>query len=46
LSVLKARQVTYECRQQAGTGLWQVFFFDPNGAKIELDFPASEGVPA
>ncbi len=45
LSVLKARKVEYECRQQAGTGLWQVFFFDPNGAKVELDFPASERVP-
>jgi catechol 2,3-dioxygenase-like lactoylglutathione lyase family enzyme len=45
LSQLKARKVAYECRQQAGTGLWQVFFFDPNGAKIELDFPASERVP-
>jgi hypothetical protein len=45
LSVLKARKVAYEGRQQAGTGLWQVFFFDPNGAKIELDFPASERVP-
>ena len=45
LSALKARKVAYECRQQAGTGLWQVFFFDPNGAKVELDFPASERVP-
>jgi catechol 2,3-dioxygenase-like lactoylglutathione lyase family enzyme len=45
LSVLKARKIAYECRQQAGTGLWQVFFLDPNGAKIELDFPASERVP-
>ena len=45
LSALKARKVEYECRQQAGTGLWQVFFFDPNGAKVELDFAASERVP-
>ena len=45
LAALKARKVDYECRQQAGTGLWQVFFFDPNGAKVELDFPASERVP-
>jgi catechol 2,3-dioxygenase-like lactoylglutathione lyase family enzyme len=45
LSQLKARKVAYECRQQADTGLWQVFFFDPNGAKVELDFPASERVP-
>ena len=29
LSVLKTRKVAYECRQQAGTGLWQVFFSTP-----------------
>lgn len=45
LSKLKEHGVDYECRQQAGTGLWQVFFFDPNGAKVELDFAASERTP-
>ena len=45
LSSLKDHGVEYDCRQQAGTGLWQVFFFDPNGAKVEVDFPASERVP-
>jgi catechol 2,3-dioxygenase-like lactoylglutathione lyase family enzyme len=45
LSALIDHGVEYDCRQQAGTGLWQVFFFDPNGAKVELDFPASERVP-
>lgn len=45
LSALKDHGVEYDCRQQVGTGLWQVFFFDPNGAKVELDFPASERVP-
>jgi catechol 2,3-dioxygenase-like lactoylglutathione lyase family enzyme len=45
LSALEDHGVEYDCRQQAGTGLWQVFFFDPNGAKVELDFPASERVP-
>jgi catechol 2,3-dioxygenase-like lactoylglutathione lyase family enzyme len=44
LSALKDHGVEYDCRQQTGTGLWQVFFFDPNGAKVELDFPASERV--
>ncbi len=42
LSALKARGVEYDCRQQVDTGLWQVFFLDPNGAKIELDFAATE----
>jgi hypothetical protein len=30
------------CRQQAGSGVWQVFLHDPNGAKVELDFDADE----
>ena len=32
----------YELRQQRGAGTWQLFCHDPNGAKIELDFDASE----
>jgi catechol 2,3-dioxygenase-like lactoylglutathione lyase family enzyme len=32
----------YELRQQPGLGTWQLFCFDPNGAKVELDFDASE----
>ena len=42
LEKLTARGVHYACRQQAGTGLWQVFFFDPNGARVELDFAPGE----
>jgi catechol 2,3-dioxygenase-like lactoylglutathione lyase family enzyme len=42
LSELKARGIEHNCRQQIDTGLWQVFFLDPNGAKIELDFAATE----
>lgn len=38
LAALEARAIDYDCRQQVETGLWQVFFLDPNGAKIELDF--------
>jgi hypothetical protein len=31
-------------RKQAGAvGIWQVFFHDPNGARVELDFAAAEG---
>src|SRR5271155_4649164 len=43
---LKARGVEYDLRQLAGGGLWQMFFLDPNGAKVELDSPASEVAPA
>jgi hypothetical protein len=32
----------YDLRQQAGAGTWQLFCLDPNGAKVELDFDASE----
>ena len=34
--------VKYDLRQQAGSGTWQLFSFDPTGAKVELDFEASE----
>ena len=42
LATLAARRIQYTCRQQTGTDIWQVFFFDPNGAKVELDFAPSE----
>jgi len=42
IATLAAYGIEHTCRQQAGTGLWQVFFFDPNGARVELDFAASE----
>ena len=42
LEKLTAHGVHYACRQQTGTGLWQVFFFDPNGARVELDFAPGE----
>ena len=32
----------YDLRQQVGAGTWQLFCFDPNGAKVELDFDAAE----
>src|SRR5258705_186051 len=48
LKAMKARfderGVQYELRRQAGAGPWQLFCHDPNGAKVELDFDASEAV--
>lgn len=32
----------HDLRQQVGAGTWQLFCHDPNGAKVELDFDASE----
>jgi len=45
LAALDAHGVEHACRQQAGSGLWQVFFHDPNGAKLELDFAPDELPP-
>jgi len=42
---LKKGSIKYELRQQVGSGTWQLFFFDPNGAKVELDFDKSESAP-
>ncbi len=40
LAALTARNVEHTCRRQVDSGIWQVFFHDPNGAKIEVDFPS------
>ena len=46
LKAMKARfdaaGVKYDLRQQAGAGTWQLFTFDPNGAKVEQDFDPQE----
>ena len=42
IALLKARGIEHECRRQTGSGTWQVFFHDPNGAKVELDFAPEE----
>jgi catechol 2,3-dioxygenase-like lactoylglutathione lyase family enzyme len=45
LARLAAQGIEHTCRRQAGAGPWQVFFFDPNGARIELDFAPDETPP-
>ena len=42
LALLTARNIAHTCRRQAVSGTWQVFFRDPNGARVELDFAADE----
>ena len=37
--------IHYAHRRQTGAGTWQVFFFDPNGARVELDFDPGETEP-
>jgi catechol 2,3-dioxygenase-like lactoylglutathione lyase family enzyme len=39
-----AAGIKYDLRRQAGAGTWQLFSHDPNGAKVELDFDASESL--
>jgi catechol 2,3-dioxygenase-like lactoylglutathione lyase family enzyme len=43
---LKARGIAYELRRLPAYGTWQLFFHDPNGAKVEIDFDAAEPAPA
>jgi catechol 2,3-dioxygenase-like lactoylglutathione lyase family enzyme len=42
LAMLVTYNVEHTCRRQAETRTWQVFLFDPNGARVELDFAADE----
>ena len=45
IAALDAKGIAHQCRQQAGSGVWQVFFHDPSGAKVELDFAPEESAP-
>jgi catechol 2,3-dioxygenase-like lactoylglutathione lyase family enzyme len=42
---LEARGIEYTLRRQAEANTWQLFCFDPNGARVELDFDAAEPAP-
>jgi catechol 2,3-dioxygenase-like lactoylglutathione lyase family enzyme len=50
IAKLKSKGLTYDLRRLPpggpGAGVWQLFFHDPNGAKVEIDLPASEEAPA
>ena len=43
---LKQHNITYKLNKMRDLGVWQLFFYDPDGAKIELDFAADEPAPA
>ena len=43
---LKENSVAYELRRLPSYGTWQLFFHDPNGAKVEIDFDPAEAAPA
>lgn len=40
LATLEARSLPYRLVRQQQTRVWQLFFHDPNGARVELDFEA------
>ena len=43
---LKKKDVKFELRRLPHYGTWQLFFFDPNNARVEIDFDKSETGPA
>ena len=43
---LQARGIRYELQRLPVYDTWQLFFYDPNGAKVEIDFDAAEPAPA
>lgn len=46
LELLKANDIAYRLEKLAEPfGIWQLFFEDPFGARVEFDFPASEPAP-
>lgn len=43
---LKQKNIKYELRRLPAYGTWQLFFSDPNDAKVEIDFDPGEPAPA
>ena len=46
VTTLKREGIEYELRRLPGGGIWQLFFNDPHGAKVEFDFGKDEPAPA
>jgi catechol 2,3-dioxygenase-like lactoylglutathione lyase family enzyme len=45
VATLDRHGVRYDLRRQRDATTWQLFFFDPSGARVELDFDGSEPAP-
>jgi hypothetical protein len=45
VATLKRECIEYELRRLPGGGIWQLFFNDPHGAKVEFDFDKDEPAP-
>lgn len=42
IATLKRAGIEHSCARQPGSRTWQVFFKDPNGARVELEFEPGE----
>ena len=45
VNMLKRHNIPYDLHRLMGLETWQLFCHDPDGAKVELDFPADEPEP-
>ena len=45
VAMLKGQGIKYDLRKQPDSGVWQLFCFDPSGARVELDFAPDEPAP-
>jgi hypothetical protein len=45
VATLKREGIEYALRRLPGGGIWQLFFNDPHGAKVEFDFDKNEPAP-
>ena len=45
VTLLRRRGIDHDLRRLPGGGPWQLFFHDPDGARVELDFDATESAP-
>ena len=46
VATLRREGIEFELRRLPGGGIWQLFFHDPHGAKVEFDFAEDEPAPA
>lgn len=45
VDALNHHAIEFELRRLEDVQIWQLFCHDPDGAKVELDFPAREPAP-
>ncbi|HZR03581.1 MAG TPA: VOC family protein [Burkholderiales bacterium] len=45
VDTLRTAGIAFDLRRQADRGTWQLFCYDPSGARVELDFDAAEREP-